>query len=136
MAFQNNPPPTKPAASGAAGRGSEPKSKTPGNMQRVLGRDEQGRVPLGNNQYAGPSSITDVTRTPAMDGIDLRAQHGDDAIDVVKAKGMGSNYQMRSIDAAQYPTTPGMRNRSGEGGTIPLSSIRKANDGIIRPTRR
>jgi hypothetical protein len=130
MAFQNNPPPTKPAASGAAGKGSEPKSKTPGNMQRVLGRDAAGDVPLGNNGQSHPSSVTDVSKTPTMDGIDIRAPHGDDAIDIVKSKGMGSNYQMRSIDAAQYPTSFGQRNRSGEGGKVPLRASR-ANASIL-----
>ena len=117
---------SKTSASGAAaGDGSMPKSAVP-NMQRVIARDANGNVPLGNNQYGGPSSITDVTKTPSMNGLNTQArgQDGDDVIDVVKAKGVGSDFQTRSIVAAPCPTTFGQRNRSGEGQKVPLATDR------------
>lgn len=111
------------AATGAAGLPTgDQKSRIPGNLSRSLNRDAADEVPLGNNQYAGPSSITDVTRTPEMNGLDIKARGAEDVIDIVKAKGMGSNFQLRSISAEPYKTSPGMRNRSGEGGKIPLKT--------------
>jgi hypothetical protein len=117
---------SKTSASGAAaGDGAMPKSAIP-NMQRVLPRDANGNVPLGNNQYGGPSSITDVTKTPAMDGLNTQArgQDGDDVIDIVKAKGMGSNFQTRSITATPYPTSHSMKNPNASPARVPLATDR------------
>jgi len=48
-----------------------------------------------------------------------------EALELVKRDGVKPNqYQTRTIEAAQYPTTAGMRNRSGEGQKVPLATDR------------
>jgi hypothetical protein len=45
-------------------------------------------------------------------------------------------FQTRTVSSKPYPTTPSMRNPNASPAKVPLSNVRRANNGIILPTRR
>ena len=47
------------------------------------------------------------------------------------------DFQVRKVSSEQkVPTTPGMRNPNASPARVPLSNVRRANDGLFRATKR
>jgi hypothetical protein len=85
---------------------------------------------FGQNGFAGPSSTTPgkaraISKTYA--GL------ATDVVDVSATAGEG--FQTRTVSAKPYPTHPGTKGPS-TGARVPMSTVHRANDAIIRPTRR
>lgn len=59
------------------------------------------------------------------------------ATDVVSPSATaGEGFQTRTISAALIKPTPGMRNVNASPVKVPLSTVRRANNGLILPTKR
>jgi hypothetical protein len=46
------------------------------------------------------------------------------------------DWQTRPVSAAPIAASPTMKNPNASPARVPLSNVRRANDGLIRPTRR
>ncbi len=76
----------------------------------------------GQNGFGGPSSDEPGKRTTSGFLPD-------------NASAAPGDWQTRHVPAGQgVPTNPGTKGAS-KGGKVPLSTVRRANDAIIRPTR-
>jgi hypothetical protein len=72
-------------------------------------------VKYGQNGYSGASSDLPGKRTTS----------GFLPEQAAKKEALSDNWQTRKVSAEPYATHPGMRNRSGEGGTIPTTNMRR-----------
>ncbi len=80
-----------------------------------IGSRERANNAYGQNGYHGPSSDLPGQTTRMNRDFGLPADPSASAGD----------WQTRKVSKEAYPTTPTMRSRSGEGGTIPNATVRR-----------
>lgn len=92
-------------------------------------KDQQPSTGYGANQWSGPSSLLPGQRVNA--DFDIGPKGTDDGEQALEAVIRGEHnqapngYQVRHVSAEPYPTKEGMRSRSGEGGTVPTTNMRR-----------
>ena len=101
-------------------------------VQEIVGSHLKSQSAYGETSDATPSSIH-----PGSPPIKRSAF----AKSVIAAEGSVSaapgDFQTRRVSSEQkVPTTPGMLNPNASPARVPLSNIRKANDGLFRATKR
>jgi hypothetical protein len=84
---------------------------------------------FGQNGYGGASS------EPIGKARKISKTYSRLASEVNVSATAGEGFQTRTVSAAPIKTTPGMKNPNASPARVPISTVRRANKGLIRPTR-